>query len=681
MPDTKLGDSNGAPDTKIGDSFRLLATNPQRALESAEILLGRYSKKTAHYVHVADLKTRALLQLHRTDDCLAFISSLQKEIQSDKRFLMSKGRALQTQGRFSEALSIFQHLYTAHRTTKREHKVHGLALGRLLHATGGAANLEQALAIYTQLRSQAAQGRENTPCDDQDIELTLGRHLQIMGGAHNLQKALAIYTRLRTQAARGRATPFCDDKAIELALAIHLQIMGGTGNLAESLTILTRLRAHAAGGQANRPCNDKEIELPLGRVLQTIGGNDNLKQALTIFTRLRTKAAGGKLDTPCDDKEIELALGRLLQIMGGARNQEQALAIFTRLRTKAARGKLDTPCDNKDIELTLGRQLQLIGGKHNLEKAQAIFTRLRTQAAGGQANTPCDDKDIELSLGRLLQIMGGQNNLEKARAIFTRLRAQAAGGQANTPCDDTEIELALARLLQLTDSTDNLKQALAIYTQLRTRAAKEKVHTPCDVKETELGLGSCFIAMGRWQQFDELQLEKRQFSGFEPQLLLSLRFFSETLGVVNISPEHLTLLGKALSHAALAAEISAGSNASCLSQLAHCFRLLSCWPPTMLRLWTSSRKNQPNSEQGPTVSLQRPIRSSPTGNNWITLNPGATRSRSSGRILRSKVLPLSKQSLRFLWTQEQDASAWRLLSFLFMGSLGMDARLLRVPDS
>ena len=38
---------------------------------------------------------------------------------------------------------------------------------------GGSHNLEQALAIYTRLRTQAAGGRANTPCDDKDIELTL----------------------------------------------------------------------------------------------------------------------------------------------------------------------------------------------------------------------------------------------------------------------------------------------------------------------------------------------------------------------------------------------------------------------------------------------------------------------------------------------------------------------------
>ena len=67
----------------------------------------------------------------------------------------------------------------------------------------------------------------NTPCNDKDIELTLGRHFQLMGGMDNLEQALAIFTRLRTLAAGGRANTPCNDKEIELALGRHLQLMGG----------------------------------------------------------------------------------------------------------------------------------------------------------------------------------------------------------------------------------------------------------------------------------------------------------------------------------------------------------------------------------------------------------------------------------------------------------------------
>ncbi|MTI12557.1 hypothetical protein E1189_05885 [Sansalvadorimonas verongulae] len=48
-------------------------------------------------------------------------------------------------------------------------------------------------------------------------------------------------------------------------------------------------------------------------------------------------------------------------------------------------------------------------------------------------------------------------------------------------------------------------------------------------------------------------------------------------------PIHTTLLGKAFNWAALAVESSGGTNASCLSQLAHCFRLLSVWPKLKLQ--------------------------------------------------------------------------------------------------
>ena len=294
----------GVPGTNLSDALRLLASDPQRALESAEILLARYGKKTACYVPVAHLKTRALLQLHRTDDCLAFISSLAEEVQGDKRLLMSKGRALHTQGHLSEALSIFQYLYTTHRATDRQLKLHGLALGRLLQSIGGTENLEQALAIYTQLRTQAAQGREHTPCDDKDIELTLGRHLQIMGGADNMDKALEIFSQLRTRAANGKVDTACDDKNIELTLGRHLQRMGGGYNQQQALAIFTGLRTKAARGGATPFCNDKAVELALGIHLQSMGGEDNLENSLTILTRLRAHAAGGQVNQPCDDKEI-----------------------------------------------------------------------------------------------------------------------------------------------------------------------------------------------------------------------------------------------------------------------------------------------------------------------------------------------------------------------------------------
>ncbi|WP_196220994.1 hypothetical protein, partial [Sansalvadorimonas verongulae] len=64
---------------------------------------------------------------------------------------------------------------------------------------GGTDNLKMALDIYTGLRTQAAGGQANTPCDDKEIEITLGIYLQTLGGIGNLQKALDIFTRLRTR--------------------------------------------------------------------------------------------------------------------------------------------------------------------------------------------------------------------------------------------------------------------------------------------------------------------------------------------------------------------------------------------------------------------------------------------------------------------------------------------------
>ncbi|MTI11767.1 hypothetical protein E1189_01515 [Sansalvadorimonas verongulae] len=89
--------------------------------------------------------------------------------------------------------------------------------------------------------------------------------------------------------------------------------------------------------------------------------------------------------------------------------------------------------------------------------------------------------------------------------------------------------------------------------------------------------------MRAWRQFDELQLEKQLFSGFETSLCLSLRNFQEVTVVKDIMPEHTVLLGKALHWAARAVEDSGGTSASCLSQLAHCFRLASVWPKSMLQ--------------------------------------------------------------------------------------------------
>ena len=301
---------------ELDRAFSLLRTNPGIALDTAEVLLDRYSAHPSRCTPLFQLKARALFQLNKIDDCIAFINSLEAPVRNDKGLLMSKARALQVKGVFNESLSLLNHLYVNYKVVYKDHKTHGLALGRHLQLMGGSDNLEKALAIFTELRSRTAGGRVDTPCDDKHIELALARHLQILGGEDNLEQALAAYT---------------------------------------------RLRALAAGDRENTPCDDKDIELGLGRILQLKGGPDHLQQGLAIYTRLRARAAGGRTNTPCDDKEIELTLGRHLQLMGGAANLHKALAIFTRLRLRRAGGRVNAPCDDKDIELTLGRLLQMMG--------------------------------------------------------------------------------------------------------------------------------------------------------------------------------------------------------------------------------------------------------------------------------------------------------------------------------
>ena len=580
-PQRYLQQARAPEQDDISKAFRLLRTNPGRALAAAEVLLDRNSVPPSRCVPIYQLKARALFQLEKIDDCIAFINSLETRVRNDKGLLMAKARALQARGCFNEALPLFQHLYARHQVAYKDHKTQGLALGRLLQLMGGKDNLEKALAIYTRLRSRAAGERQDTHCNDKQIELALGYLFQLMGGTENLEKALAIFTQLRTRMAGGRDIS-CGDKDVELALGRHLQLMGGSDNLQQALDIFTQLRTRMAAGR-DTSCGDKDVELTLGRHLQLMGGRDNLQQALTIFTRLRTRAAGGQADTPCHDKDIELALGRLFQLIGGADNLEKALTIFTRLRTWRAGGRRDTPCDDKEIELTLGRLLQFMGGADNLEKALAIFTQLRTWRAAGRKNTPCDDREIELTLGIHLQLMGATGSLQQALDIFTRLRTRAAAGRANTPCDDKEIELALSRHLQLIGGPDYLDQALAIYTRLRTRAAAGRANSPCDDKDIELALAALYVERRNWPEFDALQLQARRFPGFEPHLHLSIRYFSELLETLNMPHGQSRLLGKAMRSAVLAMEESGFMNASCISQLAHCLRLLSCWPDSLLK--------------------------------------------------------------------------------------------------
>ena len=205
----------------IDTAFNWLRTHPQKALDVTEVLLNRYRARPSDCVRILQLKGRALLQLHKIDDCIAFINALEPGMRHDKGLLLTKARALQAKGCCHEALPLFQRLYSKYKASYKDHKAHGLALGRHLQLMGGENSLEKALAIFTQLRTRTAGGGVHRACDDKDIELALGRLLQELGGADNLQRALAIYTRLRRRAARRPNTP-CDDKDIELTLGRHL---------------------------------------------------------------------------------------------------------------------------------------------------------------------------------------------------------------------------------------------------------------------------------------------------------------------------------------------------------------------------------------------------------------------------------------------------------------------------
>ena len=122
--------------------------------------------------------------------------------------------------------------------------------------------------------------------------------LQLMGGPDNLQQALAIFTRLRTWHAGGRMNTPCNDKDIELTLGRHLQLMGEQTIWKRPWRSLPGCAPGMREDGCNTPCNDKEIELTLGRHLQLMGGADNMDKALAIFTRLRARAAGGRSTPP-----------------------------------------------------------------------------------------------------------------------------------------------------------------------------------------------------------------------------------------------------------------------------------------------------------------------------------------------------------------------------------------------
>ncbi|MTI12575.1 hypothetical protein [Sansalvadorimonas verongulae] len=234
----------------IDEAFHLLKNNPQRALDKIETLLTKYEGDSHQYARVVQLKARSLFLLENFDGCIDYINTLPEDLQNNKRLIMAKGRALQARGHFTEALPLFQHLYEKYSTSFIDEKTNGLALGRQLQLMGGTDNLNAARDIFTRLRTRAAEGQGNTPCEDREIELALGILLKLMGGMDNQKIALDILTRLRTRAA-GQANTPCEDKEIELALGRHLQAMGGTNQLKMALDIL-HPAAHPSGRGAGK---------------------------------------------------------------------------------------------------------------------------------------------------------------------------------------------------------------------------------------------------------------------------------------------------------------------------------------------------------------------------------------------------------------------------------------------
>ena len=595
-----------------------------QALEIAEEILQTHANLILRDRQSAILlKARALFNLKRFDDCLQSIGQLKPPL--GKGLLMVKGRALQAKHRFGEALPIFQELDKNHSKKARDKKVNGLALGRLYGDMG----LDQeALTIFRKLRTNLS-GHEGIPCNDKDIELALGRQYQSMG-VH--QEALAIFNKLGAECCGHKGTP-CNDKDIELSLGRQCQEMG---LYQEALTAFKKLRTSRSGHE-DTPCTDKEVELALGRLYQHMGlhqaaltifkklrtsrcGHEDTpcrdkdieltlgrqyqemglhQEALATFKRLRTERSGHE-DTPCSDKDIELTLGRQYQVMG---LHQEALATFKKLRTERS-GHEDTPCSDKDIELTLGRQYQEMG-LH--QEALATFKRLRTERSGHE-DTPCNDKEVELALGRLYEVMG---LYQKALATFKRLRTERSGHE-DTPCNDKEVELALGRLYEVmgldqealtifkklrTDRSGHedtpcndkdieltlggqyskmglYQKALTIFKKLRTDRSGH-ADTPCSDKYIELALGKVYVDLMKWQQFDQMHLDGKGFTGPEVDLCISIRYFQQCICQ---DKEISGLLAKAIEHVCNAIEKSHYLNASSFSQLGHCLRIAALLP-------------------------------------------------------------------------------------------------------
>ncbi len=195
----------------FSEGFESIKQNPQQALNIAEGILAQGANLSLHETQRAYLlNVRALFQLGRFDDCLLKFETLDKSrIPLNNGLRMAKGRVLQAKFRLTEALPIFQELYTRSKNEK-DVKVNGLALGRQYQDMG---QHQEALTIFKKLRTDRS-GHEGTPCNDKEVELALGRQYQDMG---QHQEALTIFKKLRTDRSGHEGTP-CNDKEVELAL-------------------------------------------------------------------------------------------------------------------------------------------------------------------------------------------------------------------------------------------------------------------------------------------------------------------------------------------------------------------------------------------------------------------------------------------------------------------------------
>ncbi|WP_196221251.1 hypothetical protein, partial [Sansalvadorimonas verongulae] len=111
----------------IDHGFRLLKTDPQKALDEAEKLLKKYVVGSRQYARIVQLKSRSLFLLDNFCGCIEYINSLSEDLQNNKGVIMAKGRALQAQGHLTEALPLFRKLYEQYSASANDEKINGLA--------------------------------------------------------------------------------------------------------------------------------------------------------------------------------------------------------------------------------------------------------------------------------------------------------------------------------------------------------------------------------------------------------------------------------------------------------------------------------------------------------------------------------------------------------------------------